>query len=295
MVDALAPDLLLCDIARPDLNGLEVAAAIDRLDNPPAVVFVTAFDRYAVAAFDVAAVDYLLKPVSPERLARALARVREWRAADHGNQRKSQWITEFWVQNRGEMLRIDAGPVDLTEAERDYMPLHVGPRRWLIHQTLKSLKARVDPDRLIRIHRSHMVRRVSIAGARSPGRGHEWRAADHGNQRKSQWITEFWVQNRGEMLRIDAGQVDLSEAERDYRRLHVGARSWLIHQTIKSLEARMDPDRFIRIHRSKMVRRDGIAGLRHHGDGAWSVDLGDGGVHRIGRTYLHDVKAIMQD
>src|SRR3546814_19899373 len=77
-------------------------------------------------------------------------------------------------------------------------------------------------------------------------------------------------------------------------RLHVGARSWLIHQTIKSLEARLDPDRFIRIHRSKMVRRDGIAGLRHHGDGAWSVDLGDGGVHRIGRTYLHDVKAIMQ-
>src|SRR3546814_8460765 len=73
------------------------------------------------------------------------------------------------------------------------------------------------------------------------------------------------------MLRIDAGQVDLIEAERDYMRLHVGARSWLIHQTIKSLEARMDPDRFIRIHRSKMVRRDGIAGLRHHGDGAWSV------------------------
>src|SRR3546814_8521720 len=70
-------------------------------------------------------------------------------------------------------------------------------------------------------------------------------------------------------------------------RLHVGARSWLIHQTIKSLEARLDPDRFIRIHRSKMVRRDGIAGLRHHGDGAWSVDLGDGGVHRIGRSEEH--------
>src|SRR3546814_8603025 len=91
MVDALAPDLLLCDIAMPDLNGLEVAAAIDRLANPPAVVFVTAFDRYAVAAFDVAAVDYLPKPVSPERLSRALARVPAWRAADHGNQRQSQW------------------------------------------------------------------------------------------------------------------------------------------------------------------------------------------------------------
>jgi two-component system response regulator AlgR len=197
MVDALAPDLVLCDIAMPDLNGLEVAAAIDRLDNPPAVIFVTAFDQYAVAAFDVAAVDYLLKPVSPERLARALARVREWRATER-------------VQNQ-----------------------------------------------------------------------------------KSKWISEFWVQNRGEMLRVDAAQVDLIEAERDYMRLHVGARSWLIHQTIKSLEARMNPDQFIRIHRSKMVRRDGIVVLKHHGDGAWSVDLGDGGTHRIGRTYLHDVKAIM--
>jgi DNA-binding LytR/AlgR family response regulator len=197
MVDALAPDLVLCDIAMPDLNGLEVAAAIDQLENPPAVIFVTAFDQYAVAAFDVAAVDYLLKPVSPERLARALTRVREWRATDR-------------VQNQ-----------------------------------------------------------------------------------KSKWITEFWVQNRGEMLRVDAAQVDLIEAERDYMRLHVGARSWLIHQTIKSLEARMNPDQFIRIHRSKMVRRDGIVGLKHHGDGAWSVDLGDGGTHRIGRTYLHDVKAIM--
>lgn len=198
MVGALAPDLVLCDIAMPDLNGIEVAAAIDKLDNPPAVVFVTAFDRYAVAAFDVAAVDYLLKPVSPDRLARAIARVREWRQTDH----------------------------------------------------------------------SHDV--------------------------KSRWINEFWVQNRGEMLRIDAGQVDLIEAERDYMRLHVGSRSWLIHQTIKSLEERMNPEQFIRIHRSKMVRRGGIVGLKHHGDGAWSVDLGEGGLHRIGRTYLHDVKAIMQ-
>ena len=197
MVDALAPDLLLCDIAMPDLDGLAVAAALDKLDNPPAVVFVTAFDRYAVAAFDVAAVDYLLKPVSPDRLARALARVREWSATDRAPKQKSKWITEFWVQNRGEMLRIDADQVDLIEAERDYM------------------------------------------------------------------------------------------------RLHVGGRSWLIHQTIKSLEARMDPDQFMRIHRSKMIRRDGIVGLKHHGDGAWSVDLGEGGVHRIGRTYLHDVKAIM--
>src|SRR3546814_4877 len=99
MVDALAPDLLLCDIAMPDLNGLEVAAAIDRLDNPPAVVFVTAFDRYAVAAFDVAAVDYLLKPVSPERLARAPARGPAWRPAAPGTPRTSPGVHEFMGPN----------------------------------------------------------------------------------------------------------------------------------------------------------------------------------------------------
>src|SRR3546814_11684276 len=96
----------------PALNGVEVAVAIDATDNPPAVVFVTAFDRYVVAAFDVAAVDYLLKPVSPDRLARALSRVREWRSTERAPTQKSKWINEFWVQNRGEMLRIDAGQVD---------------------------------------------------------------------------------------------------------------------------------------------------------------------------------------
>src|SRR3546814_18784924 len=104
----------------PDLNGLEVAAAIEAMDNPPAVVFVTAFDRYAVAAFDVAAVDYLLKPVSPDRLARALSRVREWRSTERAPAQTSKWINEFWVQNRREMLRHDAVNVDLNAAERAY-------------------------------------------------------------------------------------------------------------------------------------------------------------------------------
>src|SRR3546814_17302158 len=106
-----------------------------------------------------------------ERLARALARVREWRAADPGNQRKSQWITEFWVQNRGEMLRIDAGQVDLIEAERDYMRLHVGARSWVVHQTIKSTQARRDPDRLNHIHRSHLARPAHLPGLRHQGTG----------------------------------------------------------------------------------------------------------------------------
>src|SRR3546814_1881652 len=80
----------------------------------------------------------------PDRLARALSRVREWRSTERAPTQKSKWINEFWVQNRGEMLRIDAGQVDLIEAERDYMRLHVGGRSWLIHQTIKSLEARSE-------------------------------------------------------------------------------------------------------------------------------------------------------
>ncbi|NJS14748.1 MAG: LytTR family transcriptional regulator [Sphingopyxis sp.] len=129
--------------------------------------------------------------------------------------------------------------------------------------------------------------------ARAIQRVRELRQGDAARPRGN-WINEFWVQHRGEMLRVDADTVDWIEAERDYMRLHVGARSWLIHQTIKELEVRLDPAAFLRIHRSKMVRRDRVRALKHHGDGAWSIDLGEAGMHRIGRTYLHDVKAIMQ-
>src|SRR5579859_6592075 len=76
MVPALKPDLLLLDIAMPGLDGMEVARALEKLDPPPAVIFVTAFDQFAVAAFDVSAVDYLLKPVAQDRLERAVARAR---------------------------------------------------------------------------------------------------------------------------------------------------------------------------------------------------------------------------
>src|SRR3546814_1724659 len=93
------------------------------------VVFVTAFDRYAVAAFDVAAVDSLLKPVSPDRLARALSRVREWRSTERAPAQKSRWINEFWVQNRGQLLRLHAGQRDLLEADREHMRLPVGGPR----------------------------------------------------------------------------------------------------------------------------------------------------------------------
>jgi two-component system response regulator AlgR len=199
MVPALKPDLLLLDIAMPGLDGMEVARTLEQSDPRPSVIFVTAFDQFAVAAFDVSAVDYLLKPVAQERLERAIARARTQTAA--------------------------------------------------------------PPP-----------------------------AATDGTQ--GRWAHEFWVPHRAEIIRIAASEIDLIEAERDYMRLHVGPRSYLLHQTITELERRLDPAEFVRLHRSTIARRGHIAGFRHEAGGAWLAQLKDGKELRIGRTYLANARAI---
>ena len=171
LVDALRPDLLLCDIAMPGLDGMGVARALEGRSERPAIIFCTAFDQFAVAAFDVAAVDYLLKPVSGDRLAKAVARVQEKRRAPQPNIPATDWIEEFWVPHRSEMIRIAATDIERIEAERDYMRLHIGQRSFLLHQTISELERRLNPDRFIRLHRSTIVRRDRIAKLRHDGLG----------------------------------------------------------------------------------------------------------------------------
>ena len=201
LVDALAPDLILLDMTMPEVDGLGVARRLARRDQRPAVIFVTAHDHFAVEAFDLDAVDYVLKPVAPERLGRAIERALA-RRGEHGAARAGgEWLDELWVPHRSELLRIDVARVDRIDAERDYVRLHVGT----------------------------------------------------------------------------AGE---------------GSRSYLLLQTIAGLEQRLDPARFIRIHRSTILRKDRIKGLRHDGLGVWSVELDSGEALRIGRTYLPRVKAM---
>ena len=171
MAEALAPDLLLLDIAMPGLDGMGVAQALEKQADRPAIIFCTAFDQFAVAAFDVAAVDYLLKPVSGDRLAKAIARVQEKLRAPQANTPATDWIDEFWVPHRSEMIRISATDIERIEAERDYMRLHIGPRSFLLHQTISELERRLDPDQFIRLHRSTIVRRDQIAKLRHDGLG----------------------------------------------------------------------------------------------------------------------------
>lgn len=160
MLAANEPDLLLLDIAMPRMDGVSLARILERRAVRPAVIFVTAYDHYALDAFDVAAVDYLLKPVAAERLARAIARVRDARP---GAAPPPGELDELWVPYRSEMIRIPTASIDRIEAERDYMRLHVGARSYLIHMTIAELEQRLDPRTFLRVHRSAIVRTDRIA------------------------------------------------------------------------------------------------------------------------------------
>jgi len=172
MSEALAPDLLLLDIAMPGLDGIDVARAMAGRRPAPAVVFVTAFDQFAVAAFEVQAVDYLMKPVDPARLERALARAREHIGRDREESApaasvalaKGRYLEEFWASDFTGLVRIAARDIDRVSAERDYMRLHVGPRSWLIHHSMAALEEGLNPELFVRLHRSAIVRRDYITG-----------------------------------------------------------------------------------------------------------------------------------
>ena len=171
LAEALSPDLILLDISMPGLDGLGVARALGQRAASVSIIFVTAFDQFAVAAFEVAAVDYLLKPVAEDRLARAIGRVRAQLAAPDTASRPSPWTAEFWVPHRSEVIRIAAAGIDLIEAERDYMRLHVGARSFLIHKTITELEQQLDPAVFVRLHRSTIVPRDRIASLKHDGGG----------------------------------------------------------------------------------------------------------------------------
>ena len=183
---AAAPDVVLLDIAMPGMDGIDVARALAESEVDPAVVFVTAFDNFAVAAFDVAAIDYLMKPVDPARLRRALDRARDHLADGERASAppRSAYVEEFWVPDHHGLTRIATSDIHRITAERDYMRLHVGTRSWLIHRTIGKLEEELDPALFMRVHRSVILRHDTIVGLYRDDAGH-WsaRLADGGEQR----------------------------------------------------------------------------------------------------------------
>lgn len=189
---AAMPDAVFLDIGMPGLNGLQVAAGLAALPVPPLVAFVTAFDHYATQAFDLAIVDYVLKPIEPSRLDRAIHRI-------------------------ASMIQPDA----TTEPS--------------------------EPD--------------------------------------------FWVPSRGGMVRVATSSVDRIDAERDYVRILAEGRSYLLRASLSAIEERLDRRRFVRVHRSTIIRIDSIVGLDHLGNGAWTAVGTDGAAIRIGRRHLAEVRS----
>lgn len=170
----LSPDLIFLDIGMPKMDGISAARALSLLTHKPAIIFVTAYDNFAVEAFDLDIVDYVLKPVSPERLGRAIARVSANMQAAHPTQTYDEtgnYASEFWVSHRSELVRIAALDIERIEAERDYMRLFTAGRSYLLHQTISTLEQRLNPDQFLRIHRSHIIRRELITGLRHEGGG----------------------------------------------------------------------------------------------------------------------------
>lgn len=176
LIEALTPDLVLLDMTMPEVDGLGVARALAGQANRPAVVFVTAHDDFAVEAFDCDAVDYVLKPVAQERLERAVERAQARKSAPVETplvpeKPATEWIDEFWVPHRSELIRVAAANLERIDAERDYVRLHTGQRSYMMLHTIAGLEARLDPDCFIRLHRSTIVRKDRIAGLRHDGLG----------------------------------------------------------------------------------------------------------------------------
>lgn len=173
LIEQLRPDVAFLDIQMPGLNGLEVAAQLESAA-APLIVFVTAYDEHAVKAFDLNAVDYLLKPYDKERLLKSLARVRE-RFGDRQSRvpavataRARTNSADRLLVPEGERLQlIDSGSIDWLEADDNYVHVHTAGRSYLLRRTLQDLLTQLGEQRFARIHKSAAVN-LSAVGSLTP-------------------------------------------------------------------------------------------------------------------------------
>ncbi len=168
------PDVAFLDIAMPGMTGIDVARALTAGERP-AIVFVTAFDRFAVEAFEIHAVDYLLKPFDDERFAETLSRARtRVGAVDQpvidalldALARKSSAPQRIAVKDGDRTIFVDPDELDWCEAADNYIRLHSGGRKHLVRETMRAMEQRLDPARFARIHRSAIVNLRRVAEIR---------------------------------------------------------------------------------------------------------------------------------
>ena len=177
-----APDLVLLDIVMPGIDGLEAARHLAAFEPRPAVVFCTAFDAHALSAFDAAAIDYLVKPVRPERLAAAIDRARTFAAGrGHVAATRTAQRTHLCARMRGSLRLIPLEDVHYLQAEEKYVVVHHARGEDLIEESLKSLEDEFT-ERFVRIHRNCLVARHEIVELKRGADGHVQAVLRHGKQ-----------------------------------------------------------------------------------------------------------------
>ena len=168
----LAPDLVFLDVQMPEMDGFEVLRALPR-ENLPGVIFLTAYEKHAVQAFEVHALDYLLKPVDDVRFAAAIGRAQKLvdstlkatmaeRVLEMLDRTSEKWASRFSVQTGSRIQIVLAQDVEWIGAAGDYVELHVSGRSHLLRETMTSLERKLDPAKFLRIHRSRIVQTGSI-------------------------------------------------------------------------------------------------------------------------------------
>jgi len=216
-IRTLAPDLLFLDIHMPGRSGIEVLETIGA-DAMPATIFTTAYDRFALKAFDLAAVDYLVKPFDDERFAQALRRARK--------------------------------SIELEEVARTTKHL------------LELLHARESGE--------------PAASAAPP---------------KTAYVDRLSVESRGQIRVVPVARIDYITASGPYAELHIGERTFATREKMQTLEEKLDPAVFFRIHRSAIVRLDRIDTLLHAAGGDYAVRLKDGTELSVSRTRREELEA----
>lgn len=161
---ATRPDVLLLDIRMPEMDGIETAEHLQKLEHPPAVVFATAYDEHALQAFEMNAVDYLLKPIRIDRLTQALKKARALRPAQLGEIRQLRPArTHFSVSERGRILLVPVAEVIYLRAELKYLTVRTREREYLIEESLTQIEQEF-PQRFVRLHRNSLAARTFIRG-----------------------------------------------------------------------------------------------------------------------------------
>jgi two-component system LytT family response regulator len=214
-----SPDLVFLDIQMPELDGFGVLENIDA-EQLPAIVFVTAFDQYALKAFEFHALDYLLKPFDDARFEKALRRAK----------------------------------------------LQVGQRE------LKDLS-----QRLVAL----LSGRESTAPSSTP-------------VRQPQYLSRLLIKSAGRVFFLKTDEIDYVQAEDYYVKLHVGRKGHLLRETMNEMEAKLDPAKFLRIHRSTIVNIERIRELQQHFNGEYIVVLHDGTEHKLSRSRREQLQTLLK-